>query len=546
MNVQEAASRYLTQIIQTCPGIKAILCDDYTFSILSVLSGKSELYAEEVVIIDNLLNYVRMGPNDSISNMGCIICMRPSDENIELLKQELEKPHFRQYSLVFTSRIPDPWISEIASSDQHARVHSVKEMYLSYMPLNGRLFSLAMNDMTNVRRGMGINNIVNGLVGLLYSLRIKPEIRYEGRSQACKSVAMAVQERVYKTDSAFYGARSDATRATVLILDRRGDPVTPLVYGGALLPMVHNVLGINNNIVKLENDECPFEERAFKAMAEISVMFFADAGERISEMFRNIGAVTGKSKTALDTRDSKLMLEVMLAARETNYVHNMFNVYDSLNKALRSTSVKCDVIQLTQLISSMEDMRAQEDMIRGLIENPQVTNEEALRLVLLFALRYEKRGSDGVTRLLDLLRSRAWRGNELQYIDTLYRIAGSDKRTVDIFGNKTFGAKVFSALKAFTEDKDAYNIYDPPLKNILSSLQSGDLSREKYPYAEEKPSEGKKSNAKKVIVFYIGGVTYDEHVVASRLSTSGYDVIVGGTTVHNGETFLEWEVAPYV
>lgn len=41
-----------------------------------------------------------------------------------------------------------------------------------------------------------------------------------------------------------------------------------------------------------------------------------------------------------------------------------------------------------------------------------------------------------------------------------------------------------------------------------------------------------------VIVFIIGGVTYEEALAVHQLNNSGYRVILGGTTVHNSESFI--------
>lgn len=41
-----------------------------------------------------------------------------------------------------------------------------------------------------------------------------------------------------------------------------------------------------------------------------------------------------------------------------------------------------------------------------------------------------------------------------------------------------------------------------------------------------------------VIVFIIGGVTYEEAFAVHTLNQAGYKVILGGTTVHNSDSFI--------
>lgn len=42
-----------------------------------------------------------------------------------------------------------------------------------------------------------------------------------------------------------------------------------------------------------------------------------------------------------------------------------------------------------------------------------------------------------------------------------------------------------------------------------------------------------------VIVFMVGGVTYEEALAVHTLNLSGYSCIIGGTTIHNTESFLK-------
>lgn len=41
-----------------------------------------------------------------------------------------------------------------------------------------------------------------------------------------------------------------------------------------------------------------------------------------------------------------------------------------------------------------------------------------------------------------------------------------------------------------------------------------------------------------VIVFIIGGATYEEALTVHQMNNSGYKVILGGTTIHNSASFI--------
>lgn len=46
-----------------------------------------------------------------------------------------------------------------------------------------------------------------------------------------------------------------------------------------------------------------------------------------------------------------------------------------------------------------------------------------------------------------------------------------------------------------------------------------------------------------IVVFIVGGATYEEALTVNKLNESGYRIILGGTTIHNSESFLNEVVA---
>jgi hypothetical protein len=66
-----------------------------------------------------------------------------------------------------------------------------------------------------------------------------------------KKFAMEVKYKMGKEDQLFdFGRRAD-TPPILLVLDRRNDPITPLLSQWTYQAMVHELLGINNGRVDL-------------------------------------------------------------------------------------------------------------------------------------------------------------------------------------------------------------------------------------------------------------------------------------------------------
>lgn len=109
---------------------------------------------------------------------------------------------------------------------------------------------------------------------MLLSLKKKPVIRWERMSSGGKKLASEVQ--VSKPNTLLFGTEADLVQAAMqhppyrelfdfrstagpapllLILDRRNDPVTPLLSQWTYQAMVHELIGITNGRVRIDGEE---------------------------------------------------------------------------------------------------------------------------------------------------------------------------------------------------------------------------------------------------------------------------------------------------
>ena len=71
----------------------------------------------------------------------------------------------------------------------------------------------------------------------------------------------------------------------------------------------------------------------------------------------------------------------------------------------------------------------------------------SLRLVLLFALRYEREGRAQTTELLRRLEARGLSHAQLGLARTLLVHAGAERRTADLFSDRTFSSRFATLAK---------------------------------------------------------------------------------------------------
>ena len=80
-----------------------------------------------------------------------------------------------------------------------------------------------------------------------------------------------------------------------------------------------------------------------------------------------------------------------------------------------------------------------------------------------------------------------------------------------------------------------YTQHQPLLQDVLNQIKKGKLSEGDYPY--EGASASGTPNV--VIVFYVGGTTYEEaHTVSQWNKEGSMQVVLGGTHVLNSDMFM--------
>jgi len=128
----------------------------------------------------------------------------------------------------------------------------LQEFYADVFPLGQELFTLNLEgiitDQLNHWDTTKFERTVEGLVSVLLALRKRPVIRYDRNSEMARRVAKEVHY-VMSQESSLFDFRVPDSPPLLLILDRRNDPVTPLLKQWTYQAMLHELLTIRNNLV---------------------------------------------------------------------------------------------------------------------------------------------------------------------------------------------------------------------------------------------------------------------------------------------------------
>ncbi|XP_053617194.1 vacuolar protein sorting-associated protein 45 [Plodia interpunctella] len=551
MNVIQAVKMYITKMTEESgPGMKVILMDKETTSIVSMVFSQSEILQKEVYLFERIDSHSKW---DNLKHMKCIAFLRPTSENIALLSRELRYPKYGVYFIYFSNVVSKADVKTLAECDEQEAVREVQEVFADYLAVDRHLFSFNIVGCLQGRlwNQAHLHRCASGLLSLLLSLKRRCVVRYEAASEPCARLAERLRdllrrEAVLIDNNIPYNG--DQPTPQLLIIDRRDDPVTPLLNQWTYQAMVHELLTINNNRVSLAH--VPDVHKDFKEVVLSSEQdeFYA------KNLYSNFGEIGQTMKALMDEfqKKSKSHQKVESIADMKNFVESYplfkkmsgtvtkhVTVVGELSAAV-SRHALLDVSELEQELACTSDHAKHLQRLRALIANPSVRHSDAAKLVALYALRYEKHAHNALAALSESLRARRCPEPQLRAPALVLEHAGAHARQSDLFGLQD-AAKITKRLfKGLQGVENIYTQHTPLLKDTLEDLIKGKLRENLYPTLGGDDS-GNGRKPQDIIVFIVGGATYEESYCVHQINQAypGVKVVLGGTTIHNSTSYLE-------
>ncbi|XP_057301804.1 vacuolar protein sorting-associated protein 45-like [Hydractinia symbiolongicarpus] len=545
MNVIVAVKQYITKMIDDAgSGMKVLLMDKETTGIVSMVYAQSEILQKEVFLFERIDSQAR----ETMKHLKAICFIRPTKENFDHLKRELKIPKYGTYYIYFSNVVPKSYVKQLAEADDQEVVREVQEFYADYFAVSPHVFSF---NIIGCSKGKNWDyekqeRVTEGVISLLLSLRKKPIIRYQQSSQMCKRLAESVMQKMYQESGLFEFRHSDIS-PLLLILDRTDDPVTPLLNQWTYQGMVHELLGIKNNRIDLSSvPGISRELREVVLSAEHDDVYrdnmylnFGEIGSNMKQLMDEFQKSAKSNQKLESIADMKAFVENYPQFRKmSGTVSKHVTVVSELS---RLVSERCllEISELEQDMSSRSDHTTHIQAIRKLLANEKVKNIDAARLVLLYMLRYERSSSNDIKGLRNDLQKRGADEMLIKLVYNMVDYAGATIRGSDIFGqNKNALAMTKKFIKGLKGVENIYTQHKPLLHDILDNMIKGKLREQQYPYLGKETFRDKPQD---VVVFIVGGATYEEAIAVydANRNNPGVRIILGGSTIHNTESFLE-------
>ncbi|KAL9667323.1 hypothetical protein QQ045_001675 [Rhodiola kirilowii] len=552
MVVVSAVRDYVSRMLQDISGMKVLILDSQTVRVVSVVYSQSELLQKEVFLVE-LIDSVSMS-NETMSHLKAICFLRPTTDNIQLLRRQLRNPRFGEYHIFFSNILKDTQIHILADSDEHEVVHQVQEYYADFIANDPYHFTLGMPsnhlymlptviDPPSLQRYC--DRVVDGIASIFLALKRRPIIRYQRTSDIAKRIAQETAKLMYQQESGLFDFRRMEISPLLLVIDRRDDPVTPLLNQWTYQAMVHELIGIEDNKVDLRTTGGVSKDQEEVVLSSQQDVFFernmyenfGDIGMNIKKMVDEFQQVAKSNQTIQTIEDMAKFVDNYPEYRKMHgNVSKHVTMVTEMSKIVEKRKLML-VSETEQELACSGGQVAAFEAVTNLLNNESVSDIDRLRLVMLYALRYEKESPVQLMQLFNKLASRSakYKPGLVQF---LLKQAGVDKRTGDLFGNRDLLNIARNMARGLKGIENVYTQHQPLLLQTIESITKGRLRDVDYPYIGNHFQQGRPQD---VIIFIVGGTTYEEArcVALQNSVNSGIRFILGGTTVLNSRRFLK-------
>ncbi|XP_075699393.1 vacuolar protein sorting-associated protein 45 isoform X1 [Rhinoderma darwinii] len=546
MNVVLAVKQYVSKMIEDSgPGMKVLLMDKETTSVVSMVYTQSEILQKEVYLFERIDSANR----ENMKHLKAICFLRPTKENVDYLIKELRRPKYSVYFLYFSNVISKSDVKCLAEADEQEVVAEVQEFYGDYIAVNPHVFSLNVVGCYQGRNWdpVQLSRATQGLTALLLSLKKCPMIRYQLSSEMAKRLAEGVKQVITKEYELFDFRRTEVP-PLLLILDRSDDAITPLLNQWTYQAMVHELLGINNNRIDLSRvpgiskdlKEVVLSAENDEFYANNMYLNFGEIGTNIKNLMEDFQRKKPKEQQKLESiSDMKAFVENYPQFKKmSGTVSKHVTVVGELSR-LASERHLMEVSEVEQELSCQNDHSNALQNVKRLLQNQRLPELDAIRLVMLYALHYERHSSNALQSLISDLRNRGVSEKyRRQLVSSVVEFGGKRVRGSDLFSPKDAVSITKQFFKGLKGVENVYTQHQPFLLDTLDQLIKGKLKDNTYPYVGPSTLRDRPQD---IIVFMVGGTTYEEAQTVYNLNrtTPGVRIVLGGTTIHNTKSFLE-------
>jgi hypothetical protein len=249
-----------------------------------------------------------------------------------------------------------------------------------------------------------------------------PAIRFQKSSDLASQVAQSLKNRIDSQKATglwMFGQRQNPP--LLLVLDRNEDPVTPLLSAWTYQAMVHQLIGIQNNRIDMSKTSDVRDELKQIVLSHLQDPFykqnmykdFGDLGIAIKQLVDEFQSQSNNTKNINSIEDIKRFVEDFPEFKKmSGNVSKHVAVMGELQRQVQKRRLLvCS--ELEQELACHNDRSQATEKLHRLLTNtpdpanpenkPPILKEDAIRLVMLYSLRYEREAASDIDRFTSML-----------------------------------------------------------------------------------------------------------------------------------------------
>lgn len=538
--------------IQEKSRVKALILDNDTLSTISMCTTQTELLKHEIYLVDKLENIHR----DPMPHLKCLCYLKPTEDTIQDLLHELQDPKYGEYQIFFNNQVSKSQLERLAERDDMEVVTHVEEVFQDYLIVNEDVFTLEIplyNLLQNqlVWDPKGLQETSNGLISLLLSLKLNPTIAYDSDSKLCQKLAKDLEYEIKTNERQLFDFPVRDSNPLLILLDRKSDPLTPLLQPWTYQSMINEYIGIKRNLVDLSNvpnidpdlKQVVLSSKQDKFFKETMYMNFGDLADKVKNYVTQYKNKTNITKQINTIEDIKEFIEKFPEFKKlSGNISKHMAIVSELDRQLQLKNI-WEVSELEQNLSSHDDNNDDFVELKRILNLPTLESYYKLKLCCIFVLRHGKNESR-VSELENILRQQCDPTQISLYFQFKQRFGSifnkhKAPQDNDLISGLT---KKFNRLGS-TSAENVFMQHVPELTTLLSDLDKNKFPQEGVTLLNQN-IDPKTYMPQDVVILIVGGLTIEEaravHQFNEKQSKNKDNcrVIIGGTSIISTEQFL--------